>query len=132
LDRQSRWQINNSQQQRDRSHYVTHSGNLTDSPAQAHTGLGFAHPRWHTCGMTTTEQQLLEALKKLEAAVAGINSQPKPDLMTHFDRIDALAAELPDGTDGELLHYLHKKGYQKARLYLEGRFSEIEKGGCLR
>ncbi len=77
--------------------------------------------------MTTTEQQLLEALKKLEAAVAGINSQPKPDLMTHFDRIDALAAELPDGTDGELLHYLHKKGYQKARLYLEGRFSEIEK-----
>ena len=87
---------------------------------------------WHTCRMTTTEQQLLAALKDLEVAVAGMNSQPKPDLMPHFGRIDALTAQLPAGADGALLHYLHKKSYEKARLFLKGRFAEIEKGGCLR
>ena len=82
--------------------------------------------------MKTTEQQLLGALRELETAVADISTEPKPDLMTHFDRIDALSASLPDGTDGELRHYLQKKSYEKARLFLEGRFAEIEKGGCLR
>ncbi len=82
--------------------------------------------------MTTTEQQLLEALKDLEVAAAGVNAEPKPDLMPHFGRIDALTAQLPAGADGELLHYLHKKSYKKARLFLERRFAEIDKGGCLR
>ncbi|MBC8243288.1 MAG: hypothetical protein H8E20_02740 [Verrucomicrobia bacterium] len=82
--------------------------------------------------MTTTEQQLLGALKELEAVVADMSTEPKPDLMSHFDRVDALSASLPDGTDGELRHYLQKKSYEKARLFLEERFAEIEKGGCLR
>lgn len=82
--------------------------------------------------MTTTEQQLLGALKDLEVAVAGVNAEPKPDLMAHFGRIDALTAKLPAEADGELLHYLHKKSYEKALLFLEARFAEIEKGGCLR
>lgn len=80
--------------------------------------------------MTTIEQALLDALKQMEAAVA--NTEPKPNLMAHFDRIDALADALPTGTDGELRHYLEKKSYEKARLFLEGRFAEIKKGGCLR
>jgi hypothetical protein len=78
--------------------------------------------------MTTIEQALLDALKQMEAAVAVANTEPKPNLMAHFDRIDAL----PTGTDGELRHYLEKKSYEKARLFLEGRFAEIKKGGCLR
>jgi len=82
--------------------------------------------------MTTIEQALLDALKQMEAAVAVANTEPKPNLMAHFDRIDALADALPTGTDGELQHYLEKKSYEKARLFLEGRFAEIKKGGCLR
>lgn len=82
--------------------------------------------------MTTIEQALLDALKQMEAAVAVANTEPKPNLMAHFDRIDALADALPTGTDGELRHYLEKKSYEKARLFLEGRFAEIKKGGCLR
>jgi hypothetical protein len=52
--------------------------------------------------------------------------------MAHFNRLDELTAQLPGDTDGELLHYLHKKSYEKARLFLEGRHAEIQKGGCLR
>ena len=62
----------------------------------------------------------------------GTESLPIVSRPEHFDRIDALAASLPPGTDGELRHYLQKKSYEKARLFLEGRFAEIEKGGCLR
>ena len=76
--------------------------------------------------MTTTEQQLLGARKDLEVAVAGVNAEPKPDLMAHFCRIDALTTKLPAEADGELLHYLHKKSYEKALLFLEARFAEIE------
>ncbi|MEE2947389.1 MAG: hypothetical protein VX392_03650 [Verrucomicrobiota bacterium] len=82
--------------------------------------------------MTITEQEILDALKDLETAVAGISTEPKTNLMTYFDRIDALAASLPTETDAELKHYLQKKSYEKARLFLEERFDEIEKGGCLR
>ena len=82
--------------------------------------------------MTITEQKLLDALNKLEAEVARVNTEPKTDLMAHFDRIETLTASLPTNTDGELQHYLQKKSYEKARLFLEGRFAEIEKGGCLR
>jgi len=82
--------------------------------------------------MTTTEQEILQALKDLEVAVAEMNAVPKPNLMTHFSRIDSLAASLPTDANGELQHYLQKKSYEKARLFLEGRSAEIEKGGCLR
>ena len=80
----------------------------------------------------TTGVELLQALRDFEAAVAAVNTEPKPDLMRHFNRIDELTANLPSDTDGELLHYLHKKSYEKARLFLEGRHTEIQKGGCLR
>ena len=80
----------------------------------------------------TTGEKLLQALREFEAAVAAVNEEPKPDLMAHFTRLDELTAHLPGETDGELLHYLHKKSYEKARLFLEGRHAEIQKGGCLR
>ena len=80
----------------------------------------------------TTEAELLEALRDFEGAVIKVNEDPKPDLMAHFNRIDKLVTQLPNTTDGELLHYLQKRSYEKARLFLEGYHAEIQKGGCLR
>lgn len=80
----------------------------------------------------TTEQNLIGAIQELESAVAVVNLEPKPDLLPHFNRIDELTDQLPGDTDRELMHYLHKKSYAKALLYLEGRQTDIEKGACLR
>mgnify|MGYP006098312597 CR=1 FL=1 len=80
----------------------------------------------------TTEQNLIGAIQELESAVAVVNVEPKPDLLSHFSRIDELTDQLPGDTDRELMHYLHKKSYAKALLYLEGRQTDIEKGACLR
>jgi hypothetical protein len=77
------------------------------------------------------ESRLLAALKELEAAVKSpAASNPKPDLLAHFQMIDALSAQLPRETDPTLLHYLHKKSYEKARLYLQGRDAENQIGNC--
>jgi len=77
------------------------------------------------------EQRLLQSLVDLEHAVATIASAtPKPNLAEHFARIDQLTRELPKGTDPALLHYLHKKSYQKARFYLQGRDAENTMGSC--
>jgi hypothetical protein len=81
--------------------------------------------------ITAREQTLLDALVKLEQAVtAGRTANPKPDLPALFARIDELAKQLPRGTDPELLHYLQKKSYQKARLFLQGRDAENQVGNC--
>ena len=80
----------------------------------------------------TTAQNLIGAIKELESAAAVVNVKPKPDLLTHFSRIDELTVQLPSDTNPELMHYLRNKSYAKALLYLEGRQTEIEKGACLR
>ena len=80
--------------------------------------------------MTATEQQILATLIELETAVAKIKTVPKPDLLSIFHRLDELTGSLPRNTDGELLHYLHKRSYEKARLWLQGRDSENARGGC--
>ena len=108
-----------------------HALTLTKPPAQSHTESGLPKSHRHNRRMTTGEN-LLQALREFEAAVAAVNEEPKPDLMAHFNRLDELTAQLTGDTDGELLHYLHKKSYEKARLFLEGRHAEIQKGGCLR
>lgn len=75
--------------------------------------------------MQENEQKLLAALVDLEAAVRSLpKADPKPDLRAKFERIDALAIQLPKGTDPQLVHYLQRKSYQKARLFLEGRDAE--------
>lgn len=68
--------------------------------------------------------QLAESVKALPAA------RPKPDLLPIFARLDELAKQLPRQTDPNLLHYLHKKSYEKARLYLQGRDAENQLGNC--
>jgi hypothetical protein len=50
--------------------------------------------------------------------------------MPLFARLDELTRALPRDTDPTLLHYLQKKSYQKARLFLEGRDAENQAGNC--
>lgn len=81
--------------------------------------------------MTALENQILTTLTDLEGAVEQMRTaNPKPDLQALFARLDELAGKLPRGTDPNLLHYLHKKSYQKARLLLEGRDRENARGRC--
>ncbi len=79
--------------------------------------------------MTETEQQILAALRELESAVARCRTEtPPPPLLPMFERLDALAAQLPPGGTHDLRHYLQRKSYEKARLWLEG--VDPEKGSC--
>ena len=78
--------------------------------------------------MTTTEQQLLDVLLELESAIDKVNDDPKPDLMAIFSRLDDLSNQMPKNASPDLLHYLHKKSYQKARLFLQGQ--DPEQGEC--
>ena len=41
-----------------------------------------------------------------------------------------LAKQLPHDTKPVLLHYLHKKSYKKARLFLQGHDAENKVGNC--
>ena len=78
--------------------------------------------------MTETEQAILDTLVELEAAVAQVNVDPKPDLINIFGRLDDLTVALSKDASPDLLHYLHKKSYQKARLFLQGQ--DPEQGEC--
>jgi hypothetical protein len=77
------------------------------------------------------ENQILATLVELETAVRTMRTAtPKPDLQGLFGRLEHLTSQLPRGTDPNLLHYLHKKSYEKARLLLEGRDAENARGRC--
>lgn len=81
--------------------------------------------------MTTVEADLLKRLLELEESVRALRTaQPKPDLLPLFTELDQLTAQLPGGTDPTLLHYLRKKSYEKARLWLQGREAENQRGSC--
>ncbi len=83
--------------------------------------------------MESLHASLLNKLVNLEETVATIaTADPKPDLMALFAEIEELTAQLPKDTDPGLLHYLHRKSYQKARLFLEGKDAENEVGNCIR
>lgn len=80
---------------------------------------------------TATEQQLLTALRNLQEAVDQIRlSEEKPNLIPMFQEIDQLTRRLPRNTSPELLHFLHKKSYEKARMWLEGQQDETPRGNC--
>ena len=81
--------------------------------------------------MSETEQRILDALQELERAVASMpTAKPKPDLLPLFSRLDELTRQLPRETDPSLLHYLHKKSYEKARLFLQGHEAANARGNC--
>jgi len=81
--------------------------------------------------MSEIEQDILAALTELEVTVKTMQAaNPKPDLQTLFNRIDNLAARMPRDAAPDLAHYLQRKSYEKARLWLEGRRAEVATGSC--
>jgi hypothetical protein len=81
--------------------------------------------------LTPLEQELVRALADLQSAVASLpTANPKPSLLPLFQRLDELTVRLPRDADPLLLHYLHKKSYQKAALFLAGRDAENQAGNC--
>jgi hypothetical protein len=77
------------------------------------------------------ENELLSALTQLAETVKAMpTANPKPNLLPVFARLDALTQQLPRNADPTLLHYLHKKSYEKARLFLQGREAENQAGNC--
>ena len=81
--------------------------------------------------MTETEQSILQSLLDLESAVKSMpTASPKPNLLPIFARLDELTRQLPPQSDPTLLHYLHKKSYEKARLFLQGKDAENQTGNC--
>ena len=81
--------------------------------------------------MTELETKILESLLALEDAVKAMpTAQPKPNLQPFFANLDELTRSLPRDTDPSLLHYLHKKSYEKARLFLQGCDAANARGSC--
>ncbi len=81
--------------------------------------------------MTETEQAILQALTELDRQVKAMaTTNPKPNLVPLFARLDELSRQLPPNTSPDLRHYLQKKSYEKARLFLEGRDAENAAGNC--
>jgi hypothetical protein len=81
--------------------------------------------------MTEKEKSVLDTLLELERTIEAMpRTTPKPSLLPLFSRLDELTRSLPPTTDPMLLHYLHKKSYQKARLFLQGREAENARGTC--
>jgi hypothetical protein len=80
---------------------------------------------------TPVETELLAALTQLAETVQAMpTANPKPSLLPIFARLDELTRQLPRQADAALLHYLHKKSYEKARLFLQGRDAENQAGNC--
>lgn len=75
--------------------------------------------------MTALESTLLDCLRRLEDTAARRES-----VLPILREIDALLRQLPPGSDPDLLHYLHKRSYEKARLHLQGL--DPEQGACPR
>jgi hypothetical protein len=81
--------------------------------------------------MTALEKKILSALDELDSAVKSMpTANPKPNLLPMFSKLDTMTNELPRGTDPQLHHYLFKKSYEKARLFLLGRDAENKTGSC--
>jgi hypothetical protein len=81
--------------------------------------------------MTAAERDILDSLIELDEKVKSMAiANPKPNLLPLFSRLDELTRQLPKETDPGLLHYLHKKSYEKARLFLQGRDEENAQGNC--
>ena len=81
--------------------------------------------------VTAIEQDILAALIDLDSAVKSMpTANPKPNLLPLFTRLDELTRQFPRDAAPELMHYLHKKSYEKARLFLQGRDAENQIGNC--
>lgn len=75
--------------------------------------------------MNDVEQAILHSLLELESTAAARGS-----IGPVLAQLDLLTRQLPKGTSPDLLHYLHKRSYEKARLLLTG--FDPEAGACPR
>ena len=75
--------------------------------------------------MDAVHAPILARLRELELVAA-----QRGDVVSILRELDRLTAALPKATDPDLLHYLHKRSYEKARLFLEG--VDPEAGACPR
>ena len=82
--------------------------------------------------MTDVERVIFDKLKELERAVADLQAgvTPKPNLIPLFEELDRLGSTIPRGESGDLRHYIQRKSYEKALMYLEGRDAENARGVC--
>jgi len=72
--------------------------------------------------MSNVEKAILESLVELDTTVKGMAAaNPKPSLRPLFSRLEDLERQLPTGADPMLRHYMQKKSYQKAMLFLQER-----------
>jgi len=77
------------------------------------------------------ETELLDALTHLAETVKALpTAHPKPSLLPIFAQLDELTRRLPRDADPTLLHYLYKKSYEKAQLFLLDRDAENQAGNC--
>src|SRR5260221_13367405 len=82
-------------------------------------------------GMTEMEKTILRVLVELDLQVKSMpTANPKPNLLPLFSRLDQLTKQLPPDTSPDLMHYLQKKSYGNARLFLEGHGDEYADGNC--
>ena len=90
-------------------------------------------PKGYSMPMTEIERSILDRLIELDEKVKSMpTANPKPNLLPLFQQIEELANQLPRSSAPDLLHYMQRKSYEKARQWLEGRYAEIHKGGCKR
>jgi hypothetical protein len=75
--------------------------------------------------MSETENAILITLRSLETSAA-----QRGNVVPLLSELDRLTRTLPPGSNPDLLHYLHKRSYEKARLLLEGL--DPESGACPR
>lgn len=81
--------------------------------------------------MPATEQDILSALIDLEAAAASARGPgPKIPILPILERLDRFAVDLPADAPGDLRHYLQRRSYEKARLFLLGRGAGAPRGTC--
>ena len=73
--------------------------------------------------MTETECAILEQLRNLDATAA-----QRGDVLPILAELTRLSRTLPANADPDLLHYLNRRSYEKARLFLEG--IDPETGAC--
>ncbi len=73
--------------------------------------------------MTETESAILEQLRQLDTIAAR-----RGEVLPILHELTRLTRTLPPGADPDLLHYLNRRSYEKARLFLEG--IDPETGAC--
>jgi hypothetical protein len=80
--------------------------------------------------MTALESEILETLIRLENAATGGATGQRESVLPFVQRLTELTRSLPADTSPDLLHYLHKRSYEKARFWLQGRDAENAAGNC--